>query len=81
MQEMQEKQVQLWGQEDPLDEEMASSILPWEIPQTEEPGGLESMGLQKSQTRLSAHTHARSNSRRIGCFSCSLLPLTPKKSY
>ena len=43
------------GQEDPLEKEMAthSSILAWEIPWTEEPGGLHSMGLEKSQTRLS----------------------------
>ena len=35
--------------EDPMEEEMAtrSSILVWEIPWTEEPGGLQSMGLQK----------------------------------
>ena len=34
------------GQEDPLEKEMAthSSILAWEIPCTEEPGGLQSMG-------------------------------------
>ena len=48
------------SQEDPQDEEMAiySSILTWEIPQTEEPGRLQCMGLQ-SQTRLSdwAYTH------------------------
>ena len=39
---MQETQVQSLGQEDPLEEEMAmhSSILAWEIPWTEEPGGL-----------------------------------------
>ena len=37
------------GQEDPLKEEMAahSSILAWRIPWTEEPGGLQSMGLQR----------------------------------
>ena len=37
------------GQEDPLEEEMAthSSILAWEIPWTEEPGGLQSMGSQR----------------------------------
>ena len=37
------------GQEDPLEEEMAihSSILAWEIPWIEEPGGLQSMGSQK----------------------------------
>ena len=46
-----EMQVQSWGQEDPLEEEMAthSSILAWETPWTEEPGGLQSMGSQ-SQT-------------------------------
>ena len=40
------------GQEDPLEKERAtsSSILAWEIPQTEEPSGLPSMGSQKSQT-------------------------------
>ena len=39
-------------QEDPLVKEMASdsSILAWEISWTEEPGGLQAMGLQKSQT-------------------------------
>ena len=58
MQETQETQVQPLGQEKPLEQEMAthSSILAWKIPWTEEPGGLQSMGSQKSQTRLSAHT-------------------------
>ena len=44
-------QVQSLGQEDPLEKEMVthSSILAWEIPWTEEPGGLQSMGSQKSQ--------------------------------
>ena len=51
----QETQVWSLGREDPLEKEMAthSSILAWEIPWTEEPAGLESMGLQKSRTRLS----------------------------
>ena len=37
------------GQEEPLEEEMAthSSILVWRIPWTEEPGGLQIMGLQR----------------------------------
>ena len=41
--------VQSLCQEDPLDEDMAthSSILAWKIPRTEEPGGLQSMGLQR----------------------------------
>ena len=49
MQEMQAMWVQSLGQEDPLEEEMAthSSILAWEIPWTEEPGGLQSMGSQR----------------------------------
>ena len=52
MQVMQETQVRSLSQEDPLEEEMAthSSILAWEIPWTEEPGGLQSMGLTKSWT-------------------------------
>ena len=46
---MQEMQVQLLGQEDTLEEEMAthSSILAWETPWTEKPGGLQSLGLQR----------------------------------
>ena len=42
--------VQFLGGEDPLEKEMAthSSILAWEIPPTEEPGGLQSMGPQES---------------------------------
>ena len=46
---MQETQIQSLGQEDPLEKEMAthSSILAWEIPWTEKPGGLPSMGSQR----------------------------------
>ena len=53
---MQETQVQSLGWEDPLEKEMAthSSILAWEMPWTEEPGGLEFMGSQKSRARLSS---------------------------
>ena len=49
MQEMPETQVQPLGQKDPLEEETAtdSSILAWEIPWTEEPGGLQSIGSQR----------------------------------
>ena len=45
-------QVLSLGWEDPLEEEMAtpSSILAWEIPWTEEPGGLPSIGSQESDT-------------------------------
>ena len=49
---MQETWVQLLGREDPLEKEMAThcSILAWRIPWTEEPGGLQSMGWQESDT-------------------------------
>ena len=49
---MQVTQVQSLGQEDPLEKGMAihSSILACRIPWTEEPGRLQSMGSQKSQT-------------------------------
>ena len=48
MQVMQETWVSFLGQEDPLEEEIAthSSILAWTIPWTEEPGRLQSMGSQ-----------------------------------
>ena len=50
MQETQEMWIQSLGQEDPLEEEMAtdSSIFAWEIPWIEEPGGLQSMGLERA---------------------------------
>ena len=58
MQETQETRVQPLGQEDALEEGMAahSSILAWRIPGTEEPGGLQSTGVPKSQIRLNTHS-------------------------
>ena len=49
---MQETRVQSLGGEDPLEKEMAShsSILAWRIPRTKEPGRLQSMGSQESDT-------------------------------
>ena len=49
---MQETWVRSLGREDPLEKEMAthSSTLAWRIPWTEEPGGLQSMGLQELDT-------------------------------
>ena len=46
---MQETQVRSLGGDDPLEKGMAthSSILAWRIPWTEEPGGLQSLGLQR----------------------------------
>ena len=48
VQEMKETWVQSLGQEDPLEKEMVYTpiFLAWEIPWTEEPGGLQSMGSQ-----------------------------------
>ena len=48
---MQKMQVRSLGREDPLEKEMTtlSSILAWEIPWTEEPGGLHFMGLQRAE--------------------------------
>ena len=56
---MQETQVPSLGQEDPLEKGIAthSSILAWRIPWTEEPGGLQFTGLQKSWTQLSSNIH------------------------
>ena len=49
---MQETRIQSLGWEEPLEKGMVthSSILAWRISRTEEPGGLESLGLQESDT-------------------------------
>ena len=60
MQETQEMCVWPLGQEDPMEEEMAthSGILAWEIPCSEEPGRLQSMGLQRvGPSWATQHTH------------------------
>ena len=60
MQEPQETWVWSSGQEDPLEEEMAThaSILAWRIPWTEEPGGLQATGLQRAgHDWATEHTH------------------------
>ena len=51
---MQEALVRSLGWEDPLEKEMAahSNILAWEIPWTEEPGGLQLLGLQRVEHEL-----------------------------
>ena len=60
MQETQETWVRSLGQEDPLEEEMAthSSVLAWRIPGREEPGGLQSMRSHRVRLnrRMSAST-------------------------
>ena len=54
VQEMKETWVQSLGQEDPLEKEMVYTpiFLAWEIPWTEEPGGLQSMGSQNIRAQL-----------------------------
>ena len=57
---MQEMQVQSLGREDTLEKQMAthSSVLAWRIPQTEEPGVLQSMGSQGSDmTEATEYAH------------------------
>ena len=53
---MLETQVQYLGQEDPMEKEMVthSSILAWEIPRTEEPGGLQFL---VSESDMTEHEH------------------------
>ena len=55
---MQKTWVQSLDQEDPLEKEMAthSSILAWRISWTQEPGGLQSMGLQRVRHNLETNT-------------------------
>ena len=67
---MQEMWVWSLGQEDPLEEGMTahSSILAWRIPWTEDPGGLQSLGLQKSQTWLSDWIRILIHMGRCTCF-------------
>ena len=52
--------VQSLGGKDPLEEEMAthSSILAWEIPWTEEPGGLQTVHGGGKETQLRTRMHA-----------------------
>ena len=59
--EMQEMPLWSLGQKDPLEKKMAtySSILALKIPWTEEPGGLQSMGLQKTTKQCIKITHIK----------------------
>ena len=67
------------GHEGPLQKEVAtqSSILAWKIPWTEEPGRLQSMGSQRSRTRLltkTAHTATTDDQKGRRCFRMSPEP-------
>ena len=55
--EMQEMWVRSLGWEDSLEEGMAtqSNIIAWRIPRTEQPGRLQSIGLQRDTTEVSEH--------------------------
>ena len=57
---MRETWAQSLGQEDPLEEEMAahSSILAWEIPWTEKPGGLQFMGSKTVEHNRAQHNNS-----------------------
>ena len=63
----------IFGQEDPLEKEMAThfSILAWEIPWTEEPGGLQSMGSQRVghdlMTERQQHQNQKGNKLNCPC--------------
>ena len=74
-QEMQEMGVWSLGWEDPLEKGMAthSSILAWEIPWTEEPGGLQSMGLQRIVLDLVAKQQQGLRMVRVGANSTRFL--------
>ena len=63
----QEMWVQSLGQEDPLEKEIAthSSTPAWKIPWIKEPGGPQSMGLQKRQIGLSNSTATRKGGYRL----------------
>ena len=66
---MQETQGQSLGQKDTLEKEMAthSSVLAWEIPWTEEPGGLQSMGSQRVNHGLATKQQALSYQDMLTC--------------
>ena len=58
---MTETRIQSLGQENPLEEEMAthSSILAWRIPWTQEAGGLQAIGLQRVRHNWETNTHGK----------------------
>ena len=78
MQEMQEMWAWSLTREDPLERETAthSSILAWEIPWTEEPGGLQSIGLHTvghDRTTKRTHTYLYLYDTDAECFSLTVL--------
>ena len=71
MQETSETWVRSLGQEDPLEEEMAthSNILAWSLSESEEPGGLQSKGMQIVNL-WQLGTHTRKNKISLTAKSC-----------
>ena len=72
---MQETQLRSLGQEDPLEKGMSthSRILAWRTPFAEDPGGLQSMGLQKlDMTEQLSHTHTHTDKRSDAILSSSV---------
>ena len=69
---MQERQVHSLGQEDPLEEEIAthSSILAWRIPGTEEPCGLQSKGWQRIRHNAAGTQGCRARRNQCGLSIC-----------
>ena len=67
---MQETRVTPLGGEDPPKKEMAthSSILAWKIPWTEEPGGLQSMGLQEPDVTYPLNHHHHNYAIQKSCY-------------
>ena len=76
---MQETRVQSLSQEEPLEKEIAthSSITVWEIPWTEKPGVLQSMGVTESDMteRLTPHFHSNYTREKL-----SFIPYTQKEN-
>ena len=66
---MHEMRLGSLGREDALENEMAthSSILAWEMPWAEEPGGLQSMGSQRVRHNLVTNTLRHSNKQKVCC--------------
>ena len=64
---MQKTWVRFLGQEDPLEKGMVilSSVFAWEIPWTEEPGGLQSMGLQRVRHNLMTNQQQQGQKRSL----------------
>ena len=79
---MQETWIRSWGQEDPLDKEMAThfTIFAWEIPWTEEPGRLSPWGCKQSDTierlKLPLHSHIISRESETRYYFGTTLALT-----